>query len=82
MVRITRVKRALLASGRSGKTHLCVDAAQNGLYSYPLCRGIESIGKHQDFASGEPDFMGVCSECAKRFARIQRKNGATIVNPA
>lgn len=79
---MVRVKRVLMASGRSGKTHIAVEAAQDGLYSYVLCRGIPSIGKHQEFQSGEPDFSGVCAQCLRVLKRMRKSQEIEFLNPA
>lgn len=79
---MVRVKRVLMASGRSGKTHIAAEAAQNGVYSYVLCRGIPSIGKHQAFEKGEEDFMEVCAQCLRILKRMRKQGEVEFLNPA
>jgi hypothetical protein len=55
--------------GRSEKIHYAVECTPSGEFSYILCRGFPSVGKHQR-VEGEPS----CAQCKKIAQKMFRRN--------
>ena len=70
---VKRVKQVLM-QGRSSRIHYAVDCTPDGVFSYVLCRGFPSVGKH-DAIHPEIDTEDAlkCAQCQRVFDKMLRQ---------
>jgi len=64
--------------GRSARLHLAVECTPDGKFSYLLCRGFPSVGKHEhvpSFAQGE---FPQCAQCQRVLEKMLKQKGQCI----
>tara|TARA_Y100001937_G_C7031768_1_gene290449 strand:+ start:541 stop:756 length:216 start_codon:yes stop_codon:yes gene_type:complete len=64
--------------GRSARMHYAVECTPDGKYSYLLCRGFPSVGKHENVPLNAKDKYPHCAQCERILNKMKNQNGQVI----
>ena len=65
--------KVVMMKGRSARRHMAVECTPTGDFSYLLCKGFPSVGKHESIPLElQGDFIE-CKQCARVWAKMQRQ---------
>tara|TARA_Y100000004_G_C8901986_1_gene406825 strand:- start:227 stop:478 length:252 start_codon:yes stop_codon:yes gene_type:complete len=64
--------------GRSERLHYAVECTPDGKYSYLLCRGFPSVGKHEHIPSFAKGDFPNCAQCERILKKMKRQKGQVV----